>query len=152
MRRLVDGEEIEFPGLHLRTTQLADRLLVHTEDGTFSALVVRSGDAVLVSYRGRQYRVERPGLGRSAAAGSGSGEIRAPMPGTVVSVNVKEGDEVEKGTTILVIEAMKTQQPFVAPFEAVVEKLHVAAGQNVSDGSLLAILRLSTDNHERVSE
>jgi 3-methylcrotonyl-CoA carboxylase alpha subunit len=152
MKRLVDGEEVEFSDLTVSVSHLSDRLLVHTPGGVFSALVIRKGDTAYVSYRGRQYRVERPGARRSTSGTNESGELRAPMPGTIVQVNVREGDAVEKGMTILVLEAMKTQQPFVAPFNGIVEKLPFGVGESVSEGSLLAFLLMSTDNVQRVSE
>ncbi len=140
MRRLVDGEEHEFPDLDLNATQLEDRLLVRTEDGVHSALAVRQGDAVLVSYRGRQYRVEPISRTKSKSQAAASGELRAPMPGTVVAIPVTAGQQVQKGAVILVLEAMKTQQPFVAPFDAVVDKIAVQVGENVAEGSFLAFL------------
>jgi biotin carboxyl carrier protein len=146
LKRLVDGVEVEFPELDLTISRLPDRLLVHTPDGSFSALAVRHGGAVLVSYRGRQYRLERPGTRKSQASSEASGELRASIPGTVTSVRVQQGDEIAKGETVLVIEAMKTQQPFTAPFDAVVERLAVRPGEAISEGALLAILRLQADN------
>ena len=151
MKRLVNGLEVELDKLDLDVSRLPDRVLVHTPEGTFSAVSIRLGDKVLVSWRGAQYRIE-PLLRQSAASPSSSGELRAPMPGTVVAVNVREGDRVTAGTTLLVLEAMKTQQPFAAPFDGIVEKLPVSVGTTVSDGALLAFLTSSADTQNRVSE
>ena len=152
MKRLVNGQEKDFAEVDLRVSILPDRLLVHTDEGTFSAVILRQGDRFLVSYKGRQYKIEPAGQKRGGAGATASGEMRAPMPGTVVAVHVKQGDEVKAGTTILVLEAMKTQQPFVAPFDALVDKLPISVGQTVSEGALLAFLVSPTDTLERVSE
>lgn len=138
MKRFVNGDEVEFDEKAAEVVALADRLMVRTVDGAFSAVAVQDGDAVLVSYKGAQYRVERKAAGSRASSGASSGELRAPMPGLIVDIRVAEGDSVKKGETLLVLEAMKTQQPFVAPFDGVVKSLGVAKGDQVTDGMLLA--------------
>lgn len=114
--------------------------MVRTAEGTFTAAAVTVGDAVLVSYKGRQYRVERKSSRVRGSGGAASGEMRAPMPGQIVDVRCAEGDEVAKGDTLLVLEAMKTQQPFNAPFEGVVRKLNVSKGDQVVDGAVLVVV------------
>jgi 3-methylcrotonyl-CoA carboxylase alpha subunit len=69
--------------------------------------------------------------------------MRAPMPGQIVDVLVSEGAKVAKGDKVLVLEAMKTQQAFLAPFDGVVEKLPVKKGEQVADGQLLALVTQS---------
>ena len=146
MRRLVNGEEVELADEPPSFSRLPDRLVVHTLDGSYSALAVRQGDAVLVSYGGRQYRVEPVARKRSGKATASSGEIKAPLPGVVTKVSVKIAEKIGKGHLVVVLEAMKTQQPLVAPFDAVVEKLFVEPGQNVAEGQLLALLKKSTED------
>ena len=146
MKRFVNGDEVELDPSAAEVAWVGDRMMVRTAEGTFSALAVRQGDAVLVSYRGRQYRVERKASRARAAAGVGSGEMRAPMPGLVVDVRVNEGDEVEAGATLLVLEAMKTQQPFNAPYKGRVVKLPVKKGDQVAEGTLLALVESVADN------
>jgi propionyl-CoA carboxylase alpha chain len=81
--------------------------------------------------------VERlPEPDRRVAAGS----LLAPMPGTVVSVAVAEGDPVRAGEPLLVLEAMKMRHPVVAPADGVVRSLRVAAGSQVDSGALLAVV------------
>jgi pyruvate carboxylase subunit B len=75
---------------------------------------------------------------RGAAADSGAPvDIRATLPGLVVMVNVAEGTEVEEGTALLTIEAMKMQNEVRAPRGGVVATVGVAAGQPVAKGDLL---------------
>jgi acetyl/propionyl-CoA carboxylase alpha subunit len=143
MKRYVNGDEVELTEAGAQVEAMGDRLMVRTPEGTFSAVAVRQGDAVLVSYKGRQYRVEKKVSRARAGAGASSGELRAPMPGQIVDVRVSEGQDVKKGDTLLVLEAMKTQQPFPAPFDGKVAKLNVAKGDQVPDGHLLALVEAS---------
>jgi propionyl-CoA carboxylase alpha chain len=74
----------------------------------------------------------------SAAAQAGS--LLAPMPGTVVRVDVAVGDHVPEGAVILAIEAMKMEHVIRAPAAGVVADLPVATGTQVDSGSVLAVL------------
>ncbi len=64
----------------------------------------------------------------------------APMPGQIVSVAVQQGGEVKKGDALLVLEAMKMEHTLIAPFDAKVVELKAKAGDQVSEGVLLAKL------------
>jgi 3-methylcrotonyl-CoA carboxylase alpha subunit len=140
MKRFVDGEEVDLDPSAARISRLPDRLIVHSEEGAYSAVAVRVGDKVQVSYKGHVYLVESAKPRARGAGAAGSGELRAPMPGQIVDVLVSEGASVTKGQKILVLEAMKTQQPFTAPFDGTVEKLSVTKGQQVGDGEVLAVI------------
>jgi len=137
MKRFVDGDEIELDPSAAETVDLGDRIGVRTANGLETAIALRQGGATYVSFRGRQYKVERKGA-RTRSGAAASGELRAPMPGQIVDVRAAVGDTVAKGTVLVVLEAMKTQQPFAAPFDGNVSELPVAKGQQVGDGQLLA--------------
>ena len=66
-----------------------------------------------------------------------AGELTAPMPGQVRAVNVSEGDEVTKGQTLLVLEAMKMEIRIHAPQDGTVKKLFVSQGQTVEREQIL---------------
>ena len=66
--------------------------------------------------------------------------MSAPMPGTVVAVEVAAGDEVEPGATLLVLEAMKMEQTVAAPADGILAELRAKAGDQVSTGQVLAVL------------
>lgn len=68
-------------------------------------------------------------------------DVKAPMPGLVVLVDVKEGDTVAKGQQILVIEAMKMENPITSPADGTIENLKVEAGQAVDKGELLMTVK-----------
>jgi acetyl/propionyl-CoA carboxylase alpha subunit len=66
--------------------------------------------------------------------------LTAPMPGTVISVLVGEGDRVAARQPLLVLEAMKMETPLVSPYDALVRAVHVAEGDRVAGGALLVEL------------
>ena len=72
-----------------------------------------------------------------------AGSLLAPMPGTVIAVQVEDGTAVEAGRTLLVLEAMKMQHTISAPADGTVE-VAVRVGQQVSAGDVLAVVS-STD-------
>jgi acetyl/propionyl-CoA carboxylase alpha subunit len=76
-------------------------------------------------------------------AGGGESRVTAPMPGTVVRVDVAAGDRVEARRPLLVLEAMKMETPLTAPFDATVTAVHVEQGDRVAGGALL--VELETD-------
>jgi len=68
------------------------------------------------------------------------GSLLAPMPGTVVRVPVEQGQQVEEGATVLVLEAMKMEHTVKAPVSGVVSQISVRAGQTVDLGAVLAVV------------
>jgi acetyl/propionyl-CoA carboxylase alpha subunit len=73
-------------------------------------------------------------------ARAGSSTVTAPMPGTVIKVNVHEGSTVEAGDPLVVLEAMKMETPLLAPYDATVKTVHVEEGDRVAGGALLVEL------------
>jgi propionyl-CoA carboxylase alpha chain len=76
----------------------------------------------------------------AAVAADVAGGLHAPMPGSVVSVAVAEGQEVAQGDLLLVLEAMKMEHRITAPVDGTVTQLRVAAGDQVAADDLLAVL------------
>ncbi len=70
----------------------------------------------------------------------GPKKITAPMPGKVVRLLVREGDEVEPGTEVAVVEAMKMQNEIKSPKKGRVQKILVGEGATVNAGDVLAIV------------
>jgi acetyl-CoA/propionyl-CoA carboxylase biotin carboxyl carrier protein len=83
-----------------------------------------------------RHRERRKGL-----AGEESGAVVSPMQGVVLGVEVAEGQAVEAGDLICVIEAMKMENEIVAHREGVVSGLAVAPGQQVAHGELICVVR-----------
>ena len=78
------------------------------------------------------------GTGRKEAVG---GVVKAPMPGLVVRVEVSEGQTVEAGAGLVVVEAMKMENELRATVNGVVEQVHVKAGDRVEKGAALVTLK-----------
>ena len=74
--------------------------------------------------------------------GTAGGEaIKSPMPGTIVSVNVKEGQNVSSGDVLVILEAMKMENEILAPRDAVVSSVNVSKGQSVESDTILLSLK-----------
>jgi glutaconyl-CoA decarboxylase len=71
---------------------------------------------------------------------AGQGTVLSPLPGKVLAVLAQAGQKVKRGDLLLVIEAMKMENEIFAGEAGLVHKVHVAAGQNVETGDLLAEL------------
>ncbi len=108
-------------------------------------LVEGSGADWVVTLRGRRIPVavrswrERVLAEAESASGRRDGpiEVRATLPGLVVGIAVREGDEVSSGATLLTIEAMKMQNEVRAPQAGRVTAVEVVAGQAVAAGTPL---------------
>lgn len=79
--------------------------------------------------------VAAPAAAPKAAAGANS--VTAPLPGSVTVVNVKAGDSVKAGQTLIIIEAMKMENEVLAPADGTVTAVHVSGGQAVQQGDAL---------------
>ncbi|MGH3732660.1 MAG: acetyl/propionyl/methylcrotonyl-CoA carboxylase subunit alpha [Acidimicrobiales bacterium] len=73
----------------------------------------------------------------TGVVGSGSGVVTVPMQGTIVKVNVTEGQAVEAGDTVVILEAMKMENSVNAEKSGVVKKVHVTTGASVSAGDVV---------------
>jgi acetyl/propionyl-CoA carboxylase alpha subunit len=75
---------------------------------------------------------------RRPGAGHGGSSVAAPMPGTVIRVEVAVGDEVRARQPLVVLEAMKMEIPVHSPFDGTVKDVHVASGDRVAGGTVIA--------------
>ncbi|MFO7988730.1 MAG: biotin/lipoyl-containing protein [Thermodesulfobacteriota bacterium] len=69
-----------------------------------------------------------------------STEILAPMPGTIMDVSVKPGDAVEEGEELLVLEAMKMENPIVATVDGTVKEVTVKKDDKVATNQLMVVI------------
>ena len=81
-----------------------------------------------------------PAAPAAKAAGAGEHAINAPMPGKILKVLVKEGQQVKAGENMMMLEAMKMQNEILADADATVKAVNVAEGQTVKAGDALIIL------------
>lgn len=76
-------------------------------------------------------------LGMDQVSDDALNDITAPMPGLILEVNVTEGDEVEKGDPIMILEAMKMENVIKAPGQGVVKAVKVGKGDSVEKNQVL---------------
>ena len=78
----------------------------------------------------------------AAPAVAGEGEkIESPMPGTILAVNVNNGDVVKKGQVLMILEAMKMENEIMAGCDGTVTSVAVTKGQSVETGALLCTIK-----------
>jgi biotin carboxyl carrier protein len=66
--------------------------------------------------------------------------VTAPLPGTVLSVSVTEGQQVKAGQVLLIFEAMKMENEIVSPAAGTVKKIHVAKGAALETGMVVVTI------------
>lgn len=77
----------------------------------------------------------------TVAAENVSGEqVRAPLPGTITSIEVKVGDRVEEGDVLFIMEAMKMENEIPSPVSGTIKAIHIAQNASVDTGELLATI------------
>jgi len=116
------------------------RYLVTLADGTQRvALAARGAGGTWVFLRGRTFFIPDAGASpaRSAAARDDGAALAAPMPATVVAVNVEPGASVSHGDVLVVLEAMKMELPIKAPRDGRIRRILCRAGELVQPGSPL---------------
>jgi glutaconyl-CoA decarboxylase len=77
---------------------------------------------------------------KAAAAAAEGTQIKSPMPGAILDVRVKEGDEVKKGDVLLILEAMKMENEIQAPSAGKVAGVYIDKGSSVNAGDLLVVI------------
>ena len=115
-------------------------------DGVPAALdatAIEAADAIYVLRRGRQTVVRRADLGSGDLDhADGDGQIKAPMHGKVLALLVGNGERVEKGQRLAIIEAMKMEHALTAPRAGRVAGIAVAAGSQVAEGARLMTIEV----------
>jgi glutaconyl-CoA/methylmalonyl-CoA decarboxylase subunit gamma len=123
VRAIVDGEVIE---VQVKTTEAAP--------GTAPA-VLRSHS----TEKETTMKPARPTVSSKQRV-NGDGTIKAPLPGTIVSVSVSEGERVDEGQELCILEAMKMNNPIRSTRSGVVKEILVSPGQQVDHGAPLLVL------------
>ncbi len=113
---------------------------------TYAVAVV--GQAVDVDWPGGHVALRLTPRFVDPADAVATGSLLAPMPGTVVSVAVEAGQQVEAGQVVLVLEAMKMQHRVSAPHAGTVAEIDVKPGQQVAAGEVLAVVEEATEESE----
>ena len=133
--------ELELPGGRHSLTgawQADGSLTARLEDAVLQANVVMSGAMLDVFFRGTRYRLELhdPALHEIATDAHG-GSLAAPMPGKIIAVLTRNGAKVEKGTPLIILEAMKMEHTIIAPGRGTVKDINYKVGEQVAEGAEL---------------
>jgi biotin carboxyl carrier protein len=94
----------------------------------FSPTIMLNSNQVMDLYRGFK---------PSGLSGDADGELKTQMPGKVIKVAVKVGDEIIKGTPVIILEAMKMENEIKTPVDGKVKAIHVKEGEVVEQGILI---------------
>ncbi len=111
---------------------------------TFRVHLVRDGSRTFVSVDGREFTIvtapaetARPRDGEERTP-EGSLRVKAPMPGKVIKLGVREGERVRRNQTLVIVEAMKMENEIQTSIDGVVRKVHVSVGDIVDADRILA--------------
>ena len=119
--------------------ELVDGGLLLTVDGLTSTWACASdGPVVWLGHDGASWALsEQVRTVRAQTAGEHDGEVRSPMPGSVIAVQVGAGEAVTAGQPLVLVEAMKMEHTLPAPYDGVVAELLVRVGEQVAVDQLL---------------
>jgi len=169
-KTIIDGEELTFTtqtnGQKMRVTtanSTTDIDVSPLSTNAYSLLINGNSHYICITENSGMYKViidyhtigvdlkdetelvlERIGMVDSAR--QHQGEIRVPIPGLVSRIHVSQGDKIELGDKLLILEAMKMGNEIDSPVSGVVEEVAVSAGQSVEKETLL--MNIQPDNHE----
>ncbi|MEE2708680.1 MAG: biotin/lipoyl-containing protein [Gemmatimonadota bacterium] len=140
----VDGEAMELDMTPLDGDATYSLLI----DGkSFTAIVLDTSDTCRVAIDGQEFEfdVEEEELARLRSQVKpkhkpGAKEIKAPMPGRVIALEVREGDAVRAGQGVVVMEAMKMENELKAHDAGQIKKIRVSVGDVVNKGDVLLVL------------
>jgi len=131
----VGGERFDLCGAALDS----DELHVQCGDRIRRARVCAQGHTLHLFEAGRHVRAARVLVEDSLEShrGDDQGSLVTPLPGTVVAVHVKSGDEVKRGTPLVTVEAMKMEHTLTAPHDGRITRVAQAVGDRVAEGAVL---------------
>jgi pyruvate carboxylase subunit B len=140
---VVDGVAVSADLSHVEGTAVRSLLL----DGRSVQVLARKGQQGMwdLHLRGRRFQAEAVDertrtirdMTGSGAAAAGPRPVRAPMPGLVVKVEVAEGDSVQAGQGVVIIEAMKMENELKSESTGIVSTIHVTEGEAVDKDQVL---------------
>ena len=118
----------------------ADRIEATIDGIRADASLSRDADRIVVLRQGLRHEFVEDAGAEHRASVELEGHLRAPMPGHVLDVRVAKGQQVSKGTVLIVLEAMKMEHSLTAPWNATVDQVAVQTGARVEEGADLVQL------------
>lgn len=111
-----------------------------TVNGTVYDVTVEEGGAGSAPVRAAAPKAAPAAAPAAPAAGAGSVEVKASVPGKVFKIEAPAGTAVKTGDAIVILEAMKMEIPVVAPQDGTVASINVAVGDAIENGDVLATM------------
>jgi acetyl/propionyl-CoA carboxylase alpha subunit len=133
----IDMKELQPGSYHLLINGLSFQVEVIASDSITKTHKLRLNGKVLEVSLTDRYDELLKELGMDASSAQRVGDLKAPMPGLVVEVPVQEGQQVSKGDTLLILEAMKMENALKATSDATVKKIAVKKGDAVEKNTVL---------------
>jgi biotin carboxyl carrier protein len=130
---LVEGKTIHKESIFIR--KLAGNYYCSTDNKAWSKIARQHIPHRLLNID-QVFKVYR-GFKPSGLSGGASGELLTQMPGKVVKINVKVGDQVNKGDCVLILEAMKMENEIKTSVDGIVKAVHVHEGDALDSGVLM---------------
>lgn len=147
LHQRVNGQELQpdileyrkgkFHLLHHGRSYEAELIEANYEEKSFSIKV--NNTVYVLGVRDKYDDLLRE-MGIDVAAGKKVNDIKAPMPGLVLNVSVSEGQTIQKGDPILVLEAMKMENVIKAPADGLIRKISVGKGDKVEKNQVMVSL------------
>ena len=109
-----------------------------TVNGTAYEITLEAVDASEVTAAPAPAAAPTPAAAPAPAAGGES--VTAPMPGTILAVNVQNGSVVKKGDVLMILEAMKMENEIVSPVDGTVASVNTSKGSAVETGAVLCTI------------
>ncbi|WP_420629420.1 biotin/lipoyl-containing protein [Candidatus Leptofilum sp.] len=142
---VVNGERYDIDFQHLPEADVLSLLL---DNRSLEAVVEARDDVWEVLTKGELYTVKvqderayRLSKARGAAGEvTGEAQIKSPMPGLIVAVPIAEGQTVQKGDKVIILESMKMENELRAPKDGIVSRVHVVQGASVEKDQVLAVI------------
>jgi biotin carboxyl carrier protein len=118
----------------------SDEILLNIDGKIYNAIICSSSSTFRVCVNGLSFDIEKKSvsqiLGEKHSQKQKS-DVKTPMPGKVVKVLIDEGENVEEGQAVLILEAMKMQNEIKSPQKGTVTKIATSAGDSMETGALL---------------
>ena len=116
----------------------ARRIVKPDEDGSQTYEIQFAGQRFEVQIEDE--RAKTLASSAKSAHDTGDAKVRAPMPGLVIGVPLEVGSKVERGQTVVVLEAMKMENDLAAPKAGTLKEVKVGKGQTVNQGDVLVVI------------
>ncbi len=138
---IINGEKyeakvLEYSGSHAKISVNGSEYLIEIEDDS----------SVNIPKLALQEKAVPIAPALSSGIDMKSGAVKAPLPGVIVAIKVKEGDEVKQGQTILILEAMKMESEIAAPVSGKIAAINVKERSLVQEGDLLFTMDITASD------